>query len=97
AVRRARADYEALAKIAQLFSCSLDEIPVMASAQLEAARAAEKARRKLELDVAAYHGKELYQATAPGPDGVRRVSQRATRGSLEEWRAVAQSFTAQPN
>jgi alanyl-tRNA synthetase len=59
-----------------------------------------KARRKLELDLAAYRGKELYQATEPGADGVRRVRQRVASGnqggSLEELRAVAQNFTAQP-
>jgi alanyl-tRNA synthetase len=96
AARRARADYEALNKVAQLFSASLDDTPAMVAAQLETARAAEKSRRKLELDLAAYQGKELYQATEPGADGVRRVSQRVTRGSLEELRAVAQNFTAQP-
>ena len=64
-------------------------------AQLEAARGAEKARKKIELDLAAYRGRELYQTTAPGVDGVRRASARLERGSLEEVRAVAQNFTAQ--
>jgi alanyl-tRNA synthetase len=96
AVRRARADYEALTKVAQLFSSSLDETPAMVAAQLESARTGEKARRKLELDLAAHQGRELYQTTVPGSDGMRRVSQRVTGGSLEELRAVAQNFTAQP-
>jgi alanyl-tRNA synthetase len=96
AVRRARADYEALSKIAQLFSAALDEAPAMVAAQLETARATDKARRKLELDLAGYLGRELYDTAAPGPDGVRRVWRRVERGTLEELRAVAQSFTAQP-
>jgi len=96
AVRRVRADYEALTKVAQLFSSSLDETPAMVAAQLEAARTGEKARRKLELDLAAYQGRELYQTTEAGLDGIRRVLQRVTAGSLEELRAVAQNFTAQP-
>jgi len=95
AVGRARADFEALSKAAQLFSSPLDEVPAMLAAQMEAARAAEKAHRKLELDLAAYRGSELYRNTAPDSDGFRRVSQRAARGSLEELRAVAQNFTAQ--
>ncbi|HEY1339154.1 MAG TPA: alanyl-tRNA editing protein [Bryobacteraceae bacterium] len=95
AVRRARADYEALSKSAQLFSAAIDELPTMLAAQLEAARTAEKARRKLELELAGYQGKELYAATAPGADGVRRVVRRADRGSLEDLRAIAQNFTAQ--
>jgi len=96
AVSRARADYEALSKAAQLFSSPLDEVPAMLAVQMESARVAEKAHRKLELDLAAYRGSELYRNTAPEADGFRRVSQRAARGSLEELRAVAQNFTAQP-
>ena len=96
AVRRARADYEALNRVAQLFSASLDEVPAVVAAQTEAARAADKSRRKLELDLAGYQGRELYQNTSPGPDGVRRVVRRAASGSLEELRALATSFVAQP-
>src|ERR1039457_6673369 len=95
AVRRARADFEALSRIAQLFSAPLDEVAAMVAAQLEAAKAGEKARRKLELDLAAYRGKELYGSTEPGPDGMRRAVERLDRGNLEDLRAVAQNFTAQ--
>src|SRR6185503_10667141 len=58
--------------------------------------AADKLCRKLELDLAAYQGKELYDATTPGPDGLRRITRRLDRGSLDDLRALAQSFTAQP-
>ncbi|HMD71480.1 MAG TPA: alanyl-tRNA editing protein [Bryobacteraceae bacterium] len=96
AVRRARADYEALSKTAQLFSAPFEDVPAMVAAQMETARASDKARRKLELELAAYQGRELYLATEPGADGVRRVTRRVVKGSLEELRAIAQSFTAQP-
>lgn len=95
AVRRARADYDALSKAGQLFSAALDDVPDAVAAQLEAVRAGEKARKKLELDLAAYRGRELYEQTAPAADGLRRVVQRLERGNLEELRAVAQNFTAQ--
>ena len=95
AIRRARADYEALSRTAQLFSAPLDEVPGMVAAAQEESRAGDKARRKLELDLAAYQGRELYTATEPGADGIRRVSRRAERGNLEELRAIAQNFTAQ--
>jgi alanyl-tRNA synthetase len=94
AVRRARADFEALSRAAQLFSAPLDSVPAMLAEQLETARAAEKSRRKLELDLAAYRGRELYRQTAPGADGFRRISQRAAAGNLEDLRAVAQNFAA---
>jgi alanyl-tRNA synthetase len=96
AVRRARADFQALTAAAQAFSSPLDEVPGLVAAQLEGARTADKARKKMELELAAYQGRELYHATEPSPDGFRRVMRHADRGSLEELRAVAQSFTAQP-
>ena len=95
AVRRERADFEALSRIAQLFSASVDEVAPMVAAHLEAAKAGERARRKLELEVAAYRGKELYATTEPGPDGMRRAIERLEHGNLEDLRAVAQNFTAQ--
>jgi alanyl-tRNA synthetase len=95
AVRRSRADFEALSRVAQLFSAPLDEVAPMVEAQLEAAKAGEKARRKLELEVAAYRGSALYGTTEPGPDGMRRAIERLDGGNLEDLRAVAQNFTAQ--
>jgi alanyl-tRNA synthetase len=92
AVRRARADFQALTAAAQSFSSPLDEVPALVAAQIESARAADKARRKLEIELGAYQGRELYQATAPQPDGFRRVVRRADRGSLEDMRSIAQSF-----
>jgi alanyl-tRNA synthetase len=96
AVRRARMDFDLLTRAAQHFSSPLDEVPALVEGQIEASRAAEKTRRKLEMDLAGFRGRELYAATAPGTDGMRRVIQRKDRGSLEELRAVAQSFAAQP-
>jgi len=95
AVRRARADFLALTAAAQAFSSPLDDVPSLVASQLETARAAEKARRKLEFELGTYQGRELYLATAPGADGIRRVVRRVERGALDELRPVAQSFTAQ--
>jgi alanyl-tRNA synthetase len=96
AVRRSRADYEALNQAAQVFSAPLDDVPALVAAQMDAARTLEKSLRKLELDLAAYRGRELYENTVPDPDGIRRVTEQLTAGSLENLRALAQSFTAQP-
>jgi len=96
AVRRARADYDALARIAQAFSTSVDETPQVAVAQIGAAKENDRTRRKLESDLARYQGRELYEAAAPGENGLRRVSRRLPKGVMEDLRALAQSFTAQP-
>jgi alanyl-tRNA synthetase len=77
-----------------MFSLSLDETPAAVAAQLESVRAAEKHRRKLEAELAGYQGRELYDATASGSDGTRRILRRVPSGSLDDFRGIAQSFTA---
>jgi alanyl-tRNA synthetase len=96
AVSRARSDYEALARIAHLFSAAPDETPRMVSAQLENARAIEKSLSKAEVELAEFRGRQLYESTPPGADGIRRRIERADCGSAEERSALARSFTAQP-
>jgi alanyl-tRNA synthetase len=96
AVRRARADYEALSRVAQQFSASLEDAPALLASHLEGSRTADKARRKLELELAGYRGRELYDDTAAAPDGTRRHVRRMASGSMEEIRALAQSFTERP-
>jgi alanyl-tRNA synthetase len=96
AVRRARADYDALARLARQFSGALDEVPDLVAAQMEAARAGDKLRRKLESDLAGYQGRELYATAEPGSDGLRRVTRQVRSGGLDGLRELAQSFTAQP-
>lgn len=97
ALRRTRADFDALSRIARLLSASLDEVPALVSSQYEAVQAAEKTRRRLAAELAHYRGRELYQATPPSPDGLRRVLQKLPQGAIDdELRATAQSFTAQP-
>jgi len=88
AIRRARADFDALSKAAQSFSAQLDEIPALVATQIEISRAAEKTRRKLELDLAGYQGRDLYAGTLPDAGGIRRAVKRLERGSLEASRSV---------
>ncbi len=93
AVRRAHADYEALVKIARRFSAPLDETPTLVAGQAEALAAAERARRKLAVELAQVRGRELYAAASPGPDGVRRHDVRVCALD-DEVRAAAQAFTS---
>jgi alanyl-tRNA synthetase len=96
AVQRARADFEALSRVAQIFSAALDDVPAVVAEQAETARDADKQRRKLIAELAQYQGRELYDATAPAADGTRRAARRLASGNLEDLRGLAQSFTAQP-
>src|SRR5260370_19819813 len=75
ALRRARADYEALASIAQALSAPLDDAPRLVAAQLETLKTAGKDRRRLEDELGVLTGRELYGA-APDSQGLRRALKR---------------------
>jgi alanyl-tRNA synthetase len=97
AVRRARADYEALARAARSLSAALDEVPALAATQAEALAAAQKARRKLAIELAGIRGRELYSSTSANAAG-RRCHLLRIKGALDdEVRALAQGFTAGAN
>jgi alanyl-tRNA synthetase len=96
AVWRARADYDAVSRIAQLFSAAPGDTPDQVAALLEASREAEKASRKLQGELATYQGRELYAAAEADANGVRRVVRKVATGTLESLRVLATSFTAQP-
>lgn len=94
AVARARADFDALSRIARHLSSQLDETPALVEAQVAAAKAAEKNRRALAAQLSAYEGRELFAATLPDSGGVRRTVRRVPAGSLEDMRPLAQSYAA---
>ena len=64
----------------------------MVNAALGKVQEIEKLRKKLSIELAQYHGRELYSATAAGGDGYRRVEQRAELG--DDIRTLAAAFTA---
>lgn len=96
AIRRARADYEALSKIARLFSAAPDETPALAASQIQQLDASEKARRRLAIELARLRGGELFRETAPNAAGIRAVVQVLGKGVAldDDVRATAQGFTA---
>jgi alanyl-tRNA synthetase len=97
AVRRARIDMESLAVISQAFSSSLDDAPEMVASTLARLKDSEKTRQKLAADLAQLRGRQLYQETTSGADGIRRFLKRIAAGGIdEETRWEAQSFVAQP-
>jgi alanyl-tRNA synthetase len=96
ALRRARADFEALSRVAQVFSSPVDETPALVAAQLEALKGAEKERRRLEEELGVMMGRELYGATTPDAGGFRRAVKRLASGALDPLRVMAQGFCSQP-
>ena len=94
AVRRARADFEALSRIATSLSAALDDAPTLVSAQAEQLRVAENERRRQERELAAFRARALYDAAATSARGVRVVRHRAA--SMDELRALAQGLATLP-
>lgn len=93
AVARARADFEALAQIARVFSAPFDDAPALVEAQREKLQEADRTRRRLATELAQVTGRALYAETPAGEDGIRRALRRVESLS-EELRAQAQSFTS---
>jgi alanyl-tRNA synthetase len=96
ALRRARADQEALAAIAAGLSTAPDEAASAVRAQGEQLRAARDEARRLAEAVAAHEARALWNEAAPGPDGVRRIAQRAASGGVESLAAVARAAAELP-
>jgi alanyl-tRNA synthetase len=96
AARRARADFDALSGIAQVLSAPLDDTPALVVSQMEALKTVEKDRRRLEEELGAAHGRELYAAASPDSSGVRRAMKRLASGPLDPLRQMAQAFCGRP-
>jgi alanyl-tRNA synthetase len=94
AAMRARGDYTALAAIAQVLSCSVDEAAAVAEARLGAGQEAESARRKLARELDGYHARERYDSAAPDARGVRRVVEVRSAGTLDDLRGLAHAVCA---
>jgi alanyl-tRNA synthetase len=90
ALRRARSDYRLLASIGRVLSIPPEQSPELLAALVEKNKSLEKTTQRLATELARREGKELYNETAPGPDGIRRMVQR---GPIDDaMRARAQAF-----
>ena len=93
ALRHARADFRTLQELSRQLSVPAAETPAVVAAQLERVKALEKANQRLAAEIAGREGRELWNITAPGADGIRRVVQHA---SIDDaMRTRAQAFTAE--
>jgi len=94
AVRRARADFESLTRIAGALSASLDDAPALVAAQSDQLRAAENERRRMERELAGYRAKALYDAAPADARNLHVVRQDAA--TMDELRTLAQATIALP-
>ncbi len=92
AVRAARTDFRLFSEISRTLSTPFEEIPALIAAQIEKTKTLEKTSVRLSTELAKREGGELHAATAPGEDGIRRVTQK---GPIDDAvRARAQAFIA---
>lgn len=92
-VRRARADFEALAAVSRALSCPPDDAPLLVAAQQERLQRAEKTRSRQSAELARTEGRELWRETPALASG-RRLASRSVPAFTDEVRALAQSFVA---
>jgi len=86
AIRRARADYDALSGIAARLSAGLDDVTPLVLSQADEVKALAAANRKLTEEVAGHRARVQWASTAAGADGIRRL--RAADGlGADELRA----------
>ena len=97
ALRQARADFRTLQDLSRQLSAPASETPALVVAQIEHIKTLEKANQKLASDAAQRDGRELWAATSPDPDGIRRrVEHVVEPGAIDDaLRSRAQAFVAQ--
>jgi alanyl-tRNA synthetase len=98
AVRRARADYEALAEIAGAFSAGVDDAPGLVRAQRGEVRDLVARADRFAAELARHRARALYDAAPPDAAGVRRVVERvpAGTGGVDSVRALALAVAELP-
>ncbi len=95
ALRHARADFRTLQELSRQLSVPAAETPALVALQLERVKALEKANQRLAAEIAQREGRELWNTTASGADGIRRAVQHAAID--DAMRTRAQAFTAEGN
>lgn len=92
ALGRIREDYRLLSTLSRTLAVPPEETPSAAAALVDRNKTLEKSTARLATELAAREGAELYRATEPRADGIRRVMQN---GLIDEsMRARAQAFVA---
>ncbi|HKH82252.1 MAG TPA: DHHA1 domain-containing protein, partial [Gemmatimonadales bacterium] len=96
ATRRARIDYNLLAKLANDLSAAPEELPHLMARQREELKSASAAIRQMEMKLDLYRARELYATAATETTGLRRVILQEEQASLDSLRGLAQAFTSMP-
>lgn len=94
ALARARNDNQRLAAISRVLSVAPEQAPDRIATLIDQNKSLDKERQRLATELARREGQELYAATAPDANGIRRTRHN---GPIDEaTRTRAQAFTANP-
>ncbi len=96
AVRRARADFDLLTRLAGRFSAAADELPTLVEALRSELKDTAATCRELEENLATLRARDLFAASTPDGSGVRSIVVREEKGPIDRLRALAQAVAAMP-
>jgi alanyl-tRNA synthetase len=98
ATRRARADYDTLARLGGRLSTSVDDVVEVVGKRLAELERDSKALRAAKESLDGYRARELYTAALEeAGDGVALHFERRAEGSVQDLRGLAQGYIANPN
>jgi alanyl-tRNA synthetase len=95
ALDRAKQDYRVVAELARSAATQIDALPAYVTGLRARLTETEKTCRRLELSVANHEGENLYAATEPSADGLRRITLTVTEMD-DRARAKAQACISKP-
>ena len=95
AIRRARHDLETLARVARVFSGSIDDTARLVEAQAAQLAELQSGNKRQEESLAKYRAADLHVAATPNADGLRVVVERLVTG-VDSVRALALAYTSLP-
>jgi alanyl-tRNA synthetase len=97
ATRRARADYDTLARLGSLLSTSVDDVVDVVGKRLAELERESKALRAAKESLHGYRASELYRAALEqAGEGVAIHLERRASGSVQELRGLAIGYVANP-
>jgi alanyl-tRNA synthetase len=93
ALHQARQDFRLLQEVSRQIALPASDAPTWVASHIARAAALEKGNQRLTSELAQREGRELWAATAPGGDGIRRVTER---GAIDDsMRVRAQAYCGQ--
>jgi alanyl-tRNA synthetase len=91
AVRRARADYDALARLATVLGVAAGEVASRVDDLVHDQRDAERARKKTLEELAAMRIEKMRRENLPDAAGIHWLVERRGEGSMDDLRTMAQA------